>query len=90
MSESRKVEIVNKLGLHARAAARFVQLASNFDCDITLTHNGKCVSGKSIMGVMMLAAGKGNSIHIEAHGRDAAAALEQLEALIRDRFGESE
>ncbi len=90
MNESRQIEIINKLGLHARAAARFVQLASNFDSEITLTHNGRCVSGKSIMGVMMLAAGKGNCLEMSASGPDANEALDQLEELVRNRFGEDE
>lgn len=90
MNESRQIEIINKLGLHARAAARFVQLASNFDSEITLMHNGRCVSGKSIMGVMMLAAGKGNCLEMSASGPDANEALDQLEKLVRNRFGEDE
>lgn len=85
-----QVYIVNKLGLHARAAARFVQLASEYDSEITLSLNGKCVSGKSIMGVMMLAAGQGSCIEIEADGKDEKAAIENLTALVNDRFGESE
>ena len=82
--------IKNKLGLHARAAARFVQAASEYDCDITLSLDGKTVSGKSIMGVMMLAAGKGARIEIEADGSDESEAIEVLTGLIRDRFGENE
>jgi len=82
--------IINKLGLHARAAARFVQVASGFECDISVVHASKEVSGKSIMGMMMLAAGKGTSIHIIATGKDEDAALSRLEELIADRFGESE
>lgn len=85
-----QVEIVNKLGLHARAAARFVQAASSYDSEITLSHNGRRVSGKSIMGVMMLAAGKGNHVEIEAEGHDADKALEHLQNVIENRFGEAE
>lgn len=90
MTASTQVNVINKLGLHARAAARFVQTASDFESDITLIHNGRRVSGKSIMGVMMLAAGKGCCIEIEAEGRDAEAAIEALRQLIQDRFGEAE
>ena len=90
MTIKTEAEIINKLGLHARAAARFVQAASEYDCEITLSLNGKSVSGKSIMGVMMLAAGKGACIEIEADGSDEAEAVETLTGLIRDRFGESE
>ena len=90
MTVKTEVEIINKLGLHARAAARFVQAASEYDCEITLSLNGKTVSGKSIMGVMMLAAGKGACLEIEADGSDETAAVEELTGLIRDRFGESE
>lgn len=90
MTAKTRVDIINKLGLHARAAARFVQTASEFDSDITLVNNGRRVNGKSIMGVMMLAAGKGSCIEIEARGHDAEVALEQLRALIQDRFGEAE
>ena len=90
MTLKTEAEIINKLGLHARAAARFVQAASNYDCEITLTLNGKSVSGKSIMGVMMLAAGKGVRIEIEATGSDEQDAIAELTSLIEDRFGESE
>lgn len=82
--------IINKLGLHARAAARFVQRAAAYDCQIDVSHNGKTVSGKSIMGMMMLAASKGNTIEISTAGPDAERALSDLEALILDRFGEDE
>ena len=86
----RTLTITNKLGLHARAAARFVQVASGFECDISVVHSSKEVSGKSIMGMMMLAVGKGTAIHIIATGKDEEAALNKLEELITDRFGESE
>jgi phosphocarrier protein HPr len=85
-----EVEIVNKLGLHARAAAKLTQLASGFQCEIWLTRNGRRVNAKSIMGVMMLAAGKGAKIDIETDGSDADAALQALLGLIVDRFGEAE
>ena len=86
----KSLTIINKLGLHARAAARFVQVASGFECDISVVHAGKEVSGKSIMGMMMLAAGKGTSIDIIATGKDEGTALDKLEELIAIRFGESE
>ena len=82
--------IINKLGLHARAAARFVQVASGFESEIIVVHGNKEVSGKSIMGVMMLAAGRGSSIQIIANGRDEEIALNKLEELVLDRFGENE
>ena len=87
---SKTVTIINKLGLHARAAAKFVQTAARFDCDINISHNGKKVNGKSIMGIMMLAASKGSSIEISTAGADAEDALTSLEQLIMDRFGEEE
>lgn len=86
----RLVKIGNKLGMHARAAARFVQLASSFDCDIKLRRNGKEVNGKSIMGVMMLAAGVGAEIQIVAAGRDEEKAAHRLEELVEGKFGEAE
>ena len=86
----RTITIINKLGLHARAAARFVQTASGFNCDIQVKHGNREVNGKSIMGIMMLAAGKGAVIDIIAIGKDEAAALDKLEELILDRFGECE
>jgi phosphocarrier protein HPr len=87
---SREIVIVNKLGLHARAAARFVTLASEFNCDVQVRRGTKCVNGKSIMGVMMLAAAKGTAVEIIADGPDEAAALTRLEELIQQRFGEEE
>ena len=85
-----EAEIVNKLGLHARAAAKLTQLASGFQSEIWLTRNGRRVNAKSIMGVMMLAAGKGARIGIETDGNDADAALQALQKLIVDKFGEHE
>ena len=86
----RNLTIINKLGLHARAAARFVQVASEFESDINVIHGNKEVNGKSIMGVMMLAAGKGTEIKIIASGPDESTALEKLQELIENRFGEDE
>ncbi len=86
----REVTIINKLGLHARAAAKFVTLASKFEADIRLLRDKKEVNGKSIMGVMMLAAAKGARLEIQACGADAAQALDSLEQLILQRFGEDE
>jgi phosphocarrier protein len=87
---SAEVLIINKLGLHARASARLTQVASGYKCELWLTRNGRRVNAKSIMGVMMLAAGKGASIIIEADGDDAEAALAALQKLIADRFDEGE
>ncbi|MCC5812975.1 MAG: HPr family phosphocarrier protein [Ectothiorhodospiraceae bacterium] len=86
----REVTIVNKLGLHARAAAKFVAQASRFDCQIRVRKGEREVNGKSIMGVMMLAAGKGTSITLLADGEGEEAALDALETLIRERFHEKE
>jgi phosphocarrier protein len=83
-------EIVNKLGLHARAAAKLTHVASGFHSDIWLSRSGRRVNAKSIMGVMMLAAGKGTTVLIEAEGADADAALAALVGLIAERFGEGE
>ena len=83
-------QIVNKLGLHARAAAKLTHVASGFQCDIWLSRSGRRVNAKSIMGVMMLAAGKGAEVLIEAEGADADAAAAALMSLIADRFGEGE
>jgi phosphocarrier protein len=86
--QQREVEIVNKLGLHARASAKLTQLAARFSCEVSLSRNGRKVNAKSIMGVMMLAANKGSKVTLETDGADEAAALEALAALIADRFGE--
>ena len=88
--ESRELPIINKLGLHARAATKFVTLASGFGCDISVARNGRNVNGKSIMGIMMLAAAKGTSITVTADGEDEKDALDALEALVADRFEEAE
>jgi len=87
---SATAEIVNKLGLHARASAKLTQVASGFASEIWLSRSGRRVNAKSIMGVMMLAAGQGTSIVIEAEGADADQAIAALLQLIRDRFGEGE
>ncbi len=83
-------EIVNKLGLHARASAKLTQLAAKFDSDVQVMRNGRKVNAKSIMGVMMLAAGQGTSVQIEAEGADADEAIAALSKLIADKFGEGE
>ena len=82
--------IINRLGLHARAAAKLTHVASGFQCEIWLSRSGRRVNAKSIMGVMMLAAGKGSTVKIEAVGADADAALTALSKLIAGRFGEGE
>ncbi len=83
-------EIVNQLGLHARAAAKLTQTAARFASEIWLARNGRRVNAKSIMGVMMLAAGKGSVVTLEAEGEDAQAALDALRQLIAERFGEAQ
>jgi phosphocarrier protein HPr len=82
------VAIINKLGLHARAAAKLVSLASGFNSEITLARDNQQVNGKSIMGVMMLAAAKGTTLKICAQGSDEARAVEALVELVGNRFGE--
>jgi phosphocarrier protein HPr len=86
----REVEIVNKKGLHARASAKFVQCAEQFDAEITVTRGHESVGGTSIMGLMMLTAGPGISITISATGKEAGAAVEALCELVASRFGEEE
>jgi phosphocarrier protein len=86
----REIEIQNKLGLHARAAAKLTQTASRFTADVWLSRNGRRVNAKSVMGVMMLAAGRGSRIAVETQGADADAALEAIAALVDDKFGEGE
>ena len=85
-----ETEITNKLGLHARAAAKLTQMASRFAAEVWLSRGDRRVNAKSIMGVMMLAAGKGNTIGIETEGSDADAALQAIVKLIVDKFGENE
>lgn len=84
------ITIINKLGLHARAAAKFVTLASQFESIVEVARNQQKVNGKSIMGVMMLAASKGTTLTIHTDGPDEETALQQIEALILDRFQEGE
>jgi phosphocarrier protein len=84
------VDIVNKRGLHARASAKFVKLASTFDAEVKVSKDGQTVDARSIMGLMMLAAGPGCCIEIEAEGPEAAPALEALSALVTARFDEDE
>jgi phosphocarrier protein len=86
----RKITIVNKLGLHARASAKLVSLASGFRSEILLKRDTQQVNAKSIMGIMMLAAAKGTEIELCADGRDADKAIAALSDLIQDRFGEEE
>ena len=85
-----EIQIVNKLGLHARASAKLSQLAAQFPCEILLSRNGRQINAKSIMGVMMLAAGIGSSVTLETVGQQADEAMQALTALINNRFGESE
>ncbi len=85
-----EVEIINKLGLHARASSKFTQTASRFPCDIWVSRAGRRVNAKSIMGVMMLAAARGSKIEIEATGEQENEALAALLALVNNRFDEAE
>ena len=82
--------IINRLGLHARAAAKLTHVASGFQCEIWLSRSGRRVNAKSIMGVMMLAAGQGTTVLIEANGGDAEQAVAAILKLIADKFGEGE
>jgi phosphocarrier protein len=88
MTEERTFTIVNKLGMHARAAAKFVQTASRFASDISLEREGQTVNGKSIMGVLMLAAAQGTQVTVRTGGDDAEEAMAALGSLIEDGFGE--
>lgn len=88
--QQREAEIVNKLGLHARASAKLTQLAAQHVSEVWLSRNGRRVNAKSIMGVMMLAAAKGSRITIETDGADEELAMQALLTLIADRFGEAE
>ena len=90
MSAARTVEIVNKRGLHARASAKFVKLASGFDAEVRVSKDGQTVDARSIMGLMMLAAGPGCCIDIEAEGEEAEAAVAALEQLVSAKFDEDE
>ncbi|MBI3366885.1 MAG: HPr family phosphocarrier protein [Burkholderiales bacterium] len=84
------IVIINKLGLHARASAKLTKLAGGFQCEIHLARNGRRINAKSIMGVMMLAAGLGSEVLIETDGPDEQAAMDALRALIDDKFGEGQ
>ena len=88
--QTREVEIVNKLGLHARASAKLTKLASQFKCEVWATKNNRRVNAKSIMGVMTLAANKGSRLQIETTGDDEVEAVTALVALVEDYFGEGE
>ena len=87
---STEVEIINKLGLHARASTKLTQTASNFASEIWISRNGRRVNAKSIMGVMMLAAAKGSVVTLEANGTDEQTAIQAMTDLIADYFGEGE
>ena len=88
--QRRELEIINKLGLHARASAKLTQLAAKFESDVQVMRNNRKVNAKSIMGVMMLAAGKGSKITVEIDGPDEAAAMEAIAKLVGDYFGEGQ
>lgn len=85
-----EIEIINKLGLHARASAKLSQLAGEFPCEVLLSRNGRQINAKSIMGVMMLAAGIGSTVTLETVGERADEAIQALTELIQNRFGEGE
>lgn len=85
---SEDIEIVNRLGLHARAAAKFVRLAMQFKSEVTLAHSGEVVNAKSIMGILMLAAGKGTFVTLAVKGADQEQAFAELRALVQNGFGE--
>ena len=85
-----RVTISNRLGLHARASAKLTKLAGSFTCDVHMARNGRRVNAKSIMGVMMLAAGMGSEVEVETDGPDEQAALQAIVAMIDDKFGEGE
>jgi phosphocarrier protein HPr len=86
----REVEIINKLGLHARASAKLTQLAGKYQSEVSLSRNGRKINAKSIMGVMMLAAGKGAKVMVEIEGPDETDAMDALVALINGYFGEGQ
>lgn len=85
---TREVIVVNKLGIHARPAAMFVKAANRFECDIFVEKDGEKVNGKSIMGLMMLAAGPGSKLLVYAEGHDAARAVVEIESLVKRKFDE--
>ena len=84
----RTIQISNKLGLHARASAKLTQMASKYQSNLWLARNGRRVNAKSIMGVMMLAAGLGSTVELETDGPDEQSAIDAIEALFHDKFGE--
>jgi phosphocarrier protein HPr len=86
----RTVTISNKLGLHARASAKLTKLAGGFQCEVFMSRNGRRVNAKSIMGVMMLAAGLGSEVEVETEGPDEQAAMDAIAALVNDKFGEGQ
>jgi len=88
--QQREIEIVNKLGLHARASAKLTQLAAKYQCDVSLARSGRKINAKSIKGVMMQAAGKGSRVVLETDGPDETEALDAITALIGDYFGEGQ
>jgi phosphocarrier protein len=87
-SVKKELVVANKLGIHARPAAMFVKTANQFDCEVLVEKDGETVNGKSIMGLMMLAAGPGSKIRIQADGEDAARAVTEIEALLKRKFDE--
>jgi len=88
--KQQEIEIINKLGLHARASAKLTQLASKYQCEVWMTRDRRRINAKSIMGVMMLAAGKGAKVTLETDGIDEAECMQVLTALINSKFGEPE
>ena len=88
--QQREVEIINKLGLHARASAKLTQLAAKYQSDVQMSRHGRKVNAKSIMGVMMLAAGKGAKVVVEVDGPDESEAMDAIIALVGDYFGEGQ
>lgn len=88
--QTQETEIINKLGLHARASAKLTQLAGKFQCEVWMSKGTRRINAKSIMGVMMLAAGKGSKVTLETDGPDEAEAMAALLALIAEYFGEGE
>ena len=87
---NRQITVINKLGLHARAAAKLVNCATAFTSSVFIERNGQRVNGKSIMGVMMLAASQGSTLKVEISGKDESEAMTAIEGLINDRFGEEQ
>ena len=85
---AKELEVINTKGIHARPAAMFVKIANRFDCDIFVEKDGEKINGKSIMGLMMLAAGPGSKLRVEANGPDAANAISEIESLLKRKFDE--